>query len=542
MPTDATSTTTTPSATSSRLRTMPGPTRPTRSGAAGRVHRNPSPAVLVEQAVARGEGVLTAGGALCVETGAHTGRSPRDKFVAAGEPTDREIWWGEVNQPISAVAFAQLQSDVLEHLSEREHWQIDATACADPDVALPVRVLTEHAWTALFARHLLRPAERGGGSRLTILHAPTMQADPARHETRSGTAIALSLEQRLVVIAGTAYAGEIKKAVFTALQAWLPAAGIATMHCAANVGAAGDVALFFGLSGTGKTTLSADGERRLIGDDEHGWSDRGVFTFEGGCYAKTIGLSAAAEPQIHRACNRFGTVLENVVLDPLSREPRYDDGSLTENTRAAFPLAALDGAHPAGVGGHPRNVLFLTADAFGVLPPVARLTAEQALFWFLTGYTSKLAGTERGVSSPSATFSACFGAPFLPLPPTRYARLLGERLERHAPDVWLVNTGWTGGPPGVGRRMPIDLTRAVVRAIHDGRLAAVESDADPRFGFAVPRRLPGIDGVSTSPRDAWPDGAAFDRAAAGLARDIADNFRRFAEAVPPSVAGSGPRA
>jgi phosphoenolpyruvate carboxykinase (ATP) len=506
-----------------------------------RLHRNPSLPELVEQAVIRGEGRLTAAGALCVETGVHTGRSPRDKFLATGEPTDGEVCWGDANQPISAAAFAQLQSDALEHLADREHWQIDASACADPDFALPVRVLTEHAWTALFSRHMLRPNGPSHRPRMTVIHAPTMQADPNRHETRSGTVIALSLEQRLVVIAGTAYAGEIKKAVFTTLQAWLPAEGVATMHCAANVGAADDVALFFGLSGTGKTTLSTDGRRRLIGDDEHGWSDTGVFNFEGGCYAKTIGLSSTAEPQIHAAAGRFGTVLENVALDPVDRSPRYADGSLTENTRAAFPLTFLDGADPSGRGAHPRNILFLTADAFGVLPPVARLTREQALFWFLTGYTSKLAGTENDVSAPKATFSACFGSPFLPLPAVRYAELLGERLRRQAPDLWMVNTGWTGGPPGVGRRMPIDLTRAIVGAIHDGSLAAVPAAPDPLFGFSVPDRMPGIPTAPMQPRDAWEDPSAFERAAVRLAADVSDNFRGYVEAVSPDVAASGPR-
>ncbi len=507
-----------------------------------RRHLDPSTPDLIEQAIVRGEGRLTDGGALCVETGLHTGRSPRDKFVATGEPTDRGIWWGEVNQPMAQAAFAQLQSDVLEHLSEREHWQIDASACAEPAYAMPVRVLTENAWTALFARHLLREAAPSRRPRMTILHAPSFHADPAVHETRSGTVIALSLEQRLVVIAGTGYAGEIKKSVFTALQAWLPAEGVATMHCSANVGDAGDVALFFGLSGTGKTTLSTDGRRRLIGDDEHGWSDRGVFNFEGGSYAKTIGLSEQSEPQIYRASGRFGTLLENVVLDPATRAPRYEDGSLTENTRSAFPLAILDGADPSGMGGHPRNVLFLAADAFGVLPPVARLTRDQALFWYLTGYTSKLAGTERGVSNPAATFSACFGSPFLPLHPVRYAELLGERLDRHQPDVWMVNTGWTGGPPDVGHRMPIALTRAVVAAILDGSLASVPRRPDPTFGFAVPERIPGVPDAPMQPRDAWSDSAACDRAARRLAADITDNFRQFAESVSPSVAAAGPRA
>jgi phosphoenolpyruvate carboxykinase (ATP) len=508
-----------------------------------RRHANLSVPVLIEHALIRGEGRLSATGALAVATGDHTGRSPRDKFVVTGEEGEEHVWWGEINQPMAPAAFAELQSDVLEYLGEREHYRCDLHAGADPAQSMPVRVLTERAWCALFSSHLFLQGS-GAPSRkpFTVLHAPGFHADPKRHETRSTTAIALSLEQRMVVICGTDYAGEIKKSVFTVLQAFLAADGIATMHCSANVGDAGDVALFFGLSGTGKTTLSTDGRRRLIGDDEHGWSDRGVFNFEGGSYAKTIGLSAAAEPQIYAAARTFGTVLENVVLDPVTREPDWNDDSLTENTRAAFPLSYLPGADPGGMGGHPRNLIFLSADAFGVLPPVAKLTPEQALYWYLTGYTSKLAGTEKGVAEPGATFSACFGSPFLPVRPERNAELLGERIRAHAPDVWMVNTGWSGGPAGVGERMPIRVTRTIVDAILDGTLAGCEFRPDPVFGFAIPQAIPGIPVELLTPRDTWSDPEACDRQARRLATDIRDNFRRFAEIVDLAVTEAGPKA
>ncbi|HEX5498161.1 MAG TPA: phosphoenolpyruvate carboxykinase (ATP), partial [Thermomicrobiales bacterium] len=375
----------------------------------------------------------------------------------------------------------------------------------------------------------------------TIWHAPTWRLDPARYGVRSPTVIALALERRQIVIAGTEYAGEIKKSVFTAVQYALPRAGVLSMHCSANVGADGDVALFFGLSGTGKTSLSIDGRRRLIGDDEHGWDERGVFNIEGGCYAKVIDLSEAAEPEIYHAVRRFGTVLENVAIDPVSRQPDFADGSKTENSRAAFPLAALGNVVPAGVGSHPRHIVLLTADAFGVLPPVARLSDPQAVYWFLSGYTAKLAGTERGMTEPEATFSACFGAPFLPLRPVRYAELLGERLARHRPDVWLVNTGWTGGPAGVGQRMPIALTRTIVRAMLDGALATVPTRIDPLWGFAVPRRVPDAPEAPLDPRTTWADAAAFDEANWRLAAAVIANFEQFAAEVPGAVLAAGPQ-
>lgn len=506
-------------------------------------YRNLPAAALVEHAIRGGEGELAERGALAVETGAHTGRSPRDRFIIRhGAMADR-IWWGEVNRPISASAFARLHADIVEYLSRSDRYWMDLSAGADPRFNLPIRLVTESAWSALFARNLFLPHLDSGERRegWTILHAPRFEANPDRHETASTTAIAIDFEWQRVLIAGTRYAGEIKKSVFTVMQGVLPPQGIATMHCSANEGADGDCALFFGLSGTGKTTLSTDPTRRLVGDDEHGWSDSGIFNFEGGSYAKTIGLSAEAEPEIYAAARRFGTVLENVVLDPRTRAPKFDDDALTENTRAAYPLSYLD-PDAGGMAGHPGTILFLSADAFGVLPPLAKLTRDQALYWFLSGYTSKLAGTERGVTTPAATFSACFGAPFLPLPPTRYAELFGQRLDQHESEVWLVNTGWTGGPYGVGKRMPLALTRAMVRAILDGALDGAELDVDPRFGFAVPWHVPGVPAELLQPRQTWSDSEAYDAMATRLARDLAKNFAQFAGEVPSAVAFAGPDA
>ena len=504
-------------------------------------------AQLYEHAIRRGEARLAATGPLVVETGEHTGRSPRDKFVVE-EPATSDIWWGEVNHPLAPDRFRDLHHDLARHLGGRELFVQDLYACADPTHRLRVRVVSETAWAALFARNLFivpTPAElaedQGREPDFTVLHAPSFDADPARHGTRSETAIAVGFSMGLILIAGTGYAGEIKKSIFGVLQYLLPKRDITTMHCSANVGRGGDAALFFGLSGTGKTTLSTDPTRTLIGDDEHGWSDRGIFNFEGGSYAKAIHLSPEAEPDIYRAVLRFGTVLENVVLDPDTREPRLDDASLTENTRAAFPLSAIANATTAGIAGHPHHVVLLTADAFGVLPPVARLSPEQTLYWVLSGYTAKLAGTERGVKEPEATFSACFGAPFLPLHPTRYAALLGERLRRHQPSCWLVNTGWSGGPHGVGSRISIAHTRAIVRAIVGGALANVPTTADPIFGIRVPASCPDVPPEVLRPRETWPDAAAYDAAAQRLARAFADNFQRFTDGVPPEVAAAGPR-
>jgi phosphoenolpyruvate carboxykinase (ATP) len=504
-------------------------------------HRNLPQSELIEHTIRRGEGKLADLGALVVETGIHTGRSPDDKFVVRHGDLADKIWWGSVNHPMAPDAFALLHADILDHLAEADRYTMELSAGADLTLNLPVRLVTESPWSALFARNLFLPRREGddrAGEGWTILHAPRFQAVPERHQTGSVTGIAIDFEWRRVLIAGTEYAGEIKKAIFTVMQGILPELDVATMHCSANEGPDGSTALFFGLSGTGKTTLSTDPNRRLVGDDEHGWTDRGIFNFEGGSYAKTIGLSANDEPEIFRAAQRFGAVLENVVLDN-SRRPRFDDDSLTENSRAAYPLAFLDPA-AGGTGSHPSKILFLSADAFGVLPPVARLTRDQALYWFLSGYTSKLAGTERGVTTPSATFSACFGSPFLPLPPMRYAALFGDRLDRHGSQVWLVNTGWTGGPYGVGGRMPIGLTRASVAAILNGALDSVAMDVDPIFGIAVPRSVPGVPDTLLRPRETWSDAAAYDEIAQQLVRDLEANFEQFAETAPAAVRGAGP--
>lgn len=504
-----------------------------------REHQNLPPARLIEHALARGEGILTKTGALAVMTGKYTGRSPKDRFLVRDEETETTVDWGEVNQPISPETFDRLYGRVRAYLEAREAYVFEGSAGADPRYSLPVRVVTELAWHNLFIRQLLLPRGRESTRRpFTILVAPGCKADPERDGVRSEAFILLDLRRRLGVIGGTEYAGEIKKSVFTAMNYLLPAEGVLPMHCSANVGAEGDVALFFGLSGTGKTTLSADPSRRLIGDDEHGWSEEGVFNIEGGCYAKTIGLSEEKEPQIWRAV-RFGAVLENVVVDPQTREVDFADGRHTENTRCGYPVSFIEGALIPGVAGHPRRILFLTADAFGVLPPVARLSPEQAMYHFLTGYTSKLAGTERGVTQPEATFSTCFAAPFLPRPPVVYARLLGALIERHRPSVYLVNTGWSGGPYGVGERMPLHVTRAIVSAVTRGHLDEVETAPDPIFGLGIPVRCPGVDERLLWPERAWGDPQAYEAQARALAARFQENFARFT-GVPAVVRSAGP--
>jgi phosphoenolpyruvate carboxykinase (ATP) len=502
-------------------------------------------ASLVELALRRGEGALAANGALVAYTGARTGRSPKDRYVV-NEPSCRDaLWWGAVNRPLEPEVFDRLHQRVLAYLQGRELFVCDAHACAEPAYRLPVRVIADKAWHALFARCLLRvgngeeetapPAEP-----LTILCASDMQADPAVDGTRSETFIILHLGRRLILIGGTGYAGEIKKSVFSVLNYLLPGQGVFPMHCSANVGPDGRTALFFGLSGTGKTTLSADPRRRLIGDDEHGWSAAGIFNIEGGCYAKTIRLSREGEPQIWNAI-RFGCVLENVVLDPVTRRPDYDDDRFTENTRAAYPLENVDHVEPTSRAGHPSTILFLTCDAFGVLPPLAKLTREQALYHFLSGYTAKVAGTEAGVTEPEATFSTCFAAPFLPLHPARYAELLHQRLREHGSEVWLVNTGWTGGPYGTGRRMPLGPTRTLVHAALDGTLSSAEFVADPVFGVLVPTACPGVPHRLLRPRDTWTDPAAYDVQARQLAGLFQANFKTYAPHVAEEVRQAGPR-
>jgi phosphoenolpyruvate carboxykinase (ATP) len=510
----------------------------------GAVHANLAAAVLVEHAVRRGEGVLADSGALVALTGTHTGRSPKDRYIVV-EPTVKDhIDWGSNNIPLDPQAFARLAAKARAYFRGRELFVCDGWACADPTHRLAVRVICEKAWHALFIRCLLirPPAEALAGfvPDLTILCPADLRLDPKQDGTRSDIAIALALEQRLVVIAGTHYAGEMKKSVFSALNYYLPQRGVFPMHCSANIGPAGDTALFFGLSGTGKTTLSADPQRRLIGDDEHGWSDDGVFNFEGGCYAKTIRLSQEGEPQIWNAI-RFGSVVENVVLDARTRQVDFDSEAITENTRAGYPLDHIDNAVPSGRGGHPANLVFLACDAFGVLPPIARLTPTQAMYHFLSGYTAKVAGTEAGVTEPEATFSTCFGAPFMPLDPARYAELLRQRLEKHGSQVWLVNTGWTGGPTGVGSRMKLSYTRAMLHAALHGELAKVATIADPIFGVAVPQTCPGVPADLLQPRRTWKNPEEYDQAARHLAGLFQANFKPFAPRVPEAVRAAGPK-
>jgi phosphoenolpyruvate carboxykinase (ATP) len=500
---------------------------------------------LYEEAVRRGEGVIAADGPLVCKTVPHTGRSPNDKFFVREPSSEREIAWGGVNRAMSRDAFERLHADLVGSLDGQELYSLDCHAGADPEHRLPIRVITQYAWHSLFARNMFLTAGDGGrgdgAAPFTVIDVPGFKADPSRHDTASDVVIALSFAHRLVLIGGTSYAGEIKKSIFTVLNYLLPLDGVLSMHCSANIGVAGDVALFFGLSGTGKTTLSSDPERRLIGDDEHGWSQRGVFNFEGGCYAKTIRLSPEAEPQINAATRRFGSVLENVVVHDTTREVDFDDDRLTENTRGAYPIRFIDNAEPSGRGGHPKNIVMLTADAFGVLPPIARLTPAGAMYHFLSGYTAKVAGTERGVTEPRATFSACFGAPFLALASGRYARMLGERIAQHGTKVWLVNTGWTGGPYGVGSRMKIAETRAMIKAALSGALDMVPYANDPVFNVDVPQACPGVPSEVLSPRTTWSDPAAYDVQAAKLAKMFIDNFRKLESEAGSGIDAAGPR-
>ncbi len=511
---------------------------------------NISPAVTIESALARGEGKLTDSGSFLAITRPFTGRSPDDKFIVKEPGSADKIGWGKFNRPIDIEKFKLLEEDVKAHLDQRPLFVRDLYAGARERHRLRVRLITESAWHGLFAHNLfIRPAAAelaGFEPNFTILHAPELHPDPVRHGTRKpasgpSAAILVNFAARTVIIAGTRYAGEIKKSVFTALNYLLPLDGVFPMHCSANVGAQGDTALFFGLSGTGKTTLSADPRRGLIGDDEHGWDEAGVFNFEGGCYAKIINLSPEAEPEIYATLGKFGTVIENAVVVEEDRALKLDDASITENTRAAYPIHYIPNHVPSGTGGHPRNIVFLTADAFGVLPPVARLSPEQAKYYFLSGYTAKLAGTERGVTEPQATFSTCFGAPFMVHHPPVYADLLGRKMAAHQATVWLVNTGWSGGPYGVGKRMKIAHTRAMVSAILDGRLREVGVKPDPYFGVQVPVECPEVPPEVLVPRNTWSDKSAFDGKAKELAQRFADNFKQFASAVTPAVAAAGPR-
>ena len=506
------------------------------------VHWNPTVSLLYTHALARREGRLAEGGPLAVDTGLHTGRSPKDKFVVREPGSEDRIWWGEVNAGLDEDRFDSLRDKVTGYLGRRDLYVIDAFAGADPAHRIAVRVITDRPYHALFARTMFidpAPEElRDFEPEALVLHAPGLEARPELDGTRSGTFVVLHPTRQELLIGGTFYAGEIKKSIFTLLNDRLPLDGVFPMHCSANVGDQGDVAIFFGLSGTGKTTLSADPERHLIGDDEHGWGENGIFNFEGGCYAKVIHLSAEAEPEIFRTTRSYGTILENVVLDE-EGVVDLDDGSKTENTRAAYKLEQIANVVPEKRAGHPRNVVMLTADAFAILPPIARLSREQAMFYFLSGFTAKLAGTEIGVKEPQPTFSACFGAPFLPQPPSVYAGMLGEKLERHGSAVWLVNTGWTGGPYGEGERMPIKATRALLRAALSGELAGVEYRTDPIFGFKVPAAVSGVETSLLNPRLTWADPNAYDEKARELATMFRVNFEKFE--ADESIAAAGPR-
>ena len=510
----------------------------------GPVHANLAPARWTELALARKEGVLASNGAFVAYTAPFTGRAAKDKYIVRRPANELQVAWGSVNQPMDAANFEALWERAKTYLQRRELFVNDGWACADPSYRVGVRVISENAWAAFFAQCLLRRpnADEIAAFKpdLLILHVPGMHFDAKRDKTRSEIGVILDMEEHRVLIAGTAYAGEIKKSVFTYLNYWMPTRDVFPMHCSATVGSAGDCALLFGLSGTGKTTLSADPERKLIGDDEHGWSASGVFNFEGGCYAKCVKLSRSGEPQIWNAI-RFGSILENVVLDEKTREPDYDDISLTENTRAAYPLDHIDNIEPSSQGGHPRHLLFLTCDAFGVLPPLSKLTPAQAQYHFLSGYTAKIGGTEAGIKEPTAAFSSCFGAPFLPRPAVDYAKLLEQRIGRHNAQVWLVNTGWTGGPYGVGKRFPLAMTRRLVRAALSGELDKAAFTPDPIFGVLVPTACPDVPSELLQPRHAWPSGEAYDQQARKLVGLFQNNFKNFEGQASADVKAAGPR-
>jgi len=511
-----------------------------------RLYRNLGTAQLVEKAIQRGEGLMSRDGALVVATGKHTGRSAKDKFIVKDAETENTVWWGSTNVPMAPAHFAALREDFLRALAARKTLFVqDLHGGSQPEHRVHVRIYTELAWHSLFVKTLLvRPSaeeQEGFVPEYTIIDLPSFRADPDRHGCRSETVVAVNLSEKLILIGGTAYAGEMKKAVFGILNYLLPTKGVMSMHCSANIGPKGDTAVFFGLSGTGKTTLSADASRTLIGDDEHGWSDSAVFNFEGGCYAKMINLSAEAEPEIYATTRRFGTVLENVVIDPETREIDLDDNSLAENSRASYPIDFIPNASEKNLGPVPKNVIFLTADAYGVLPPIARLSPEQAMYHFLSGYTARVAGTEIGVTEPSATFSTCFGAPFMPRHPSVYGNLLKERIARGGVTCWLVNTGWTGGSYGVGSRMPIKVTRALLNAALGGAFNGITFRTDPTFGFGVPVAAPGVNDDILDPRATWADKAAYDATAQKLAVQFAQNFSQFQDNVDAGVLAAGPR-
>jgi phosphoenolpyruvate carboxykinase (ATP) len=506
----------------------------------GNVYYNLTEPALIEAALKRGEGTLGNGGAFLVTTGKFTGRSPKDKHVVKTDSVADTIWW-ENNAPMSPEGFDALYADMLEHMKGREYFVQDLVCGADPKHSIDVRFITELAWHNLFIRHMMRRPEREDLDRFTadftVVNCPSFQADPKKHNCRSETVIAMNFDKKLILIGGTEYAGENKKSIFSLLNYLLPEKGIMPMHCSANhaVGNPVDTAIFFGLSGTGKTTLSADPNRVLIGDDEHGWSDRGTFNFEGGCYAKTINLSAEAEPEIYATTTKFGTVIENMVFDPETFELDFKDDSLTANMRCAYPLDYISNASESALGGHPKNIIMLTCDAFGVLPPIARLTPAQAMYHFLSGFTSKVAGTERGVTEPEPTFSTCFGAPFMPRRPEVYGNLLREKIASHGATCWLVNTGWTGGAYGAGQRMPIKATRALLTAALDGSLAEAEFRKDPNFGFEVPVKVEGVPDMLLDPRRTWNDKDAYDAQAEKLVQMFANNFAQYVPYIDDDV-------
>ena len=513
---------------------------------AATLHTDLVSAALVEQAVARGEGRLAKDGPLVVATGRHTGRSAKDKFLVKDAETADSVWWGKVNKPMAPAHWDVLKADFLQELGTKDELFVQHLfGGSQAEHRVGVRVVTQLAWHSLFIRTMLvRPTAdelADFATDYTIIDLPSFRADPERHGCRTETVIAVNLTDRMILIGGTEYAGEMKKSVFGLLNYLLPAKGVMPMHCSANVGPGGDTAVFFGLSGTGKTTLSADSSRTLIGDDEHGWSDTAVFNFEGGCYAKMIRLSEESEPEIHATTKKFGTVLENVVMDPDTRELDLDDPSLAENSRAAYPLSSIPNTSADNLGPVPSTIIMLTADAFGVLPPIARLTPDQAMYHFLSGYTAKVAGTEIGVTEPEATFSTCFGAPFMPRHPSVYGNLLKERIAKGGVTCWLVNTGWTGGPYGTGSRMPIKATRALLNAALDGSLNEAEFREDANFGVAVPVAVPGVDGGILNPRSTWESGSEYDRMAAKLVRLFTDNFEAFADGVDEGVRAAGPK-
>ena len=515
-------------------------------GDVGTAHWNLPPSRLYEHVIRRGEAEVAADGPLVATTGNRTGRSPNDRFVVREPGTEGDIWWGDVNVPFEQAHFDGLLEKARRHLSGKEVFVFDGYAGAEPRHRIRVRVLNEYAWHNLFASnmfvrepsgHVLREHE----PEFTVVSVPGLQADPASDGTNSGAFILIDLSQRVALVGGTAYAGEIKKSIFSVMNYYLPRKGVLSMHCSANYGKdREDAALFFGLSGTGKTTLSADPDRTLIGDDEHGWSDDGVFNIEGGCYAKVIRLDPRTEPDIYATTRLFGTILENVVIDPASRALDLNDDSLTENTRASYRVGCLRNVDTGGRAGHPKTVVFLTCDAFGVLPPISRLDESQALYHFLSGYTAKVAGTEAGVTEPSATFSACFGAPFMPLHPGVYAEMLGERIRRHGAAVWLINTGWTGGPHGVGSRIDLPQTRRMVSATLSGELEDSETEVDPRFGLQVPKRVDGVAPELLQPRGTWADSAAYDERAGKLAEMFRANFKKYEDGVGDAVRAAGP--